>query len=82
MLKILVILILIGYVFYKVTSFLFSGFFKGFTRNQEFQGRQSQYRTSRKAPNSNVNIDSMPNGKSGKSKGYGGGEYVDYEEVK
>lgn len=80
MLKILIILILIGYVFYRITSFIFSGLFRGFVKDQDYGNRSGQYR--KRAPNSNVNIDSMPKGKSQKSSGYDGGEYVDYEEVK
>ncbi|SNT18660.1 protein of unknown function [Ekhidna lutea] len=84
MLKIIIILILIGYVFYKVTSFLFNGLFSGFTRHQQFGG--SEHTTnrsySRKAPGSNLNIDTNPQTRSKNDKGYHGGEYVDYEEVK
>lgn len=81
MLKIIIILVLIGYVFYKITSFIFSGMFRGFTRNQQFNDQQYS-RGSRKAPNSNVNIDNFPNDRSKKGDKYGGGEYVDYEEIK
>lgn len=82
MLKVIIILILIGYVFYRVTNFLFSGMFRGFTRHQEFGQHQQYQRTSRRARNSNLNIDDVPNGKSRKNDGFRGGEYVDYEEVK
>ena len=82
MLKILIILVLIGYVFYKATSFLFNGLFRGFVKNEGYSNQQGHYRSSRKTKGGNVNIDSVPNSKSGKAKGYDGGEYVDYEEVK
>ncbi|WP_425392752.1 DUF4834 family protein [Ekhidna sp.] len=83
MLKIVIILILIGYVFYKVTSFVFSGLFSGFNRNQQFGRNQTSYGSrSRKAPNSNLNIDNIPNSNSKKDGNYKGGEYVDYEEIK
>lgn len=83
MLKFLIILILIGYLFYRVTSFIFSGFFRGFTREQSFGPNNTHTsRQSRRAPDSNLNIDTMPNEQSNKSGGYGGGEYVDYEEIK
>ncbi|MEP0984881.1 DUF4834 domain-containing protein [Ekhidna sp.] len=80
MLKIIIILILIGYVFYRVTSFIFSGMFRGFTRDQQF-GNQRYSGSSKRAPNSNVNIDNFPN-RSKKGDKFGGGEYVDYEEIK
>ena len=81
MLKVIIILILVGYVFYRVTSFIFSGLFGGF--NRQFGNGQSQYsRSSRKAPDSNLNIDNIPNKGSKKNRKYGGGEYVDFEEVK
>ncbi len=81
MLKILIILVLIGYVFYKATSFLFNGLFRGFVKNDGYSNQQSHSRT-RKARGGNVNIDSVPKNKSEKDMGYEGGEYVDYEEVK
>ncbi|MEO9869873.1 hypothetical protein [Ekhidna sp.] len=76
MLKILIILVLIGYVFYKITSFIFSGMFRGFTRNQEFSQR------SYKTRNRNVNVDPTSTRQSKKTEGFSGGEYIDYEEVK
>ncbi|WP_420576066.1 DUF4834 family protein [Ekhidna sp.] len=83
MLKIIIILILIGYVFYRVTSLIFSGLFGGFNRQQHFGQSQSQYtRKSRKAPDSNLNIDNVPGNRSKKDGDYRGGEYVDFEEVK
>ena len=81
MLKILIILILIGYVFFRVTSFVFSALFGGINRAQQFGRNSAPFTRTRKAPNSNVNIDNVPN-TSNQNKGYEGGEYVDYEEVK
>jgi hypothetical protein len=81
MLKIIIILILIGYVFYRVTNFIFSGLFRGFSRNQQF-GQQQYHRSSHRAKNSDLNIDNVPGRESKKGKGFSGGEYVDYEEVK
>ncbi|WP_420317821.1 DUF4834 family protein [Ekhidna sp.] len=82
MLKIIIILILVGYVFYKVTSFIFTGLFSGFNRHQQF-GNQTNYgHRSRKAPDSNLNIDDIPNPRSKNDSDYKGGEYVDFEEVK
>ena len=83
LLKIIIILILIGYVFYRVTSFIFSGLFGGFNRHQQFGNGQAHYsRRPRKAPDSNLNIDNIPNHRSKKDDNYSGGEYVDFEEVK
>ncbi len=45
-----------------------------------FQQRQQHY--SKKAPNSNLNIDNVPQKKSENNQGFEGGEYVDFEEVK
>lgn len=75
--KILIVLILVGYVFHKVTSFIF----RGFTGRNQFDQRQYN-QGSRKAPNSNLDIDSIPHKRSKKADGFSGGEYVDYEEVK
>jgi len=80
--KILIILILIGYVFFRVTSFVFSALFGGFNRTQQFGRGQSPFtRSSRTSSDSNVSIDNVPT-KGKNNEGYRGGEYVDYEEVK
>ncbi len=80
LLKIIIVLILVGYVFNKVTSFLFRG------ANRNYQGRdqfgQQYSRKPRNASNGNVNIDNVPIRRSKKKRGFSGGEYVDYEEVK
>lgn len=80
MFKILLILILIGYVFHKIASFFLRGFFKGFNGQSQFD--QRQYRHTRKSQNGDINIDSIPNNQSKKGGGFNGGEYVDFEEVK
>ena len=81
LLRYLLILVLIIYVFYKGSRFLYRLVF-GELRNdpRNFQGRQPNY--SRKAPDSNLNIDNVPRQGSNSNSGYEGGEYVDYEEVK
>jgi hypothetical protein len=73
MLRILLIFSLIGYVLYKF------GFFRAFT--QEVRGQNPYQSVNRKAPNSNVNVDAAPPKEKRNGK-FGGGEYVDYEEVK
>lgn len=81
LLKVFIVLILVGYIFHKITSFIFKGIFKGFTGRDQF-GQQQYSRNSRRAPNSDLNIDKVPKGRSKKEDGFEGGEYVDYEEVK
>ncbi len=82
MLKIILVLLLIGYTFYKVISFVFSALFGSFVKNRSFENGQKQYKTSKKIPNSNVSIDFIPQNKSKKKSGTGKGEYIDYEEMK
>jgi hypothetical protein len=74
MLRLLLIIILIIYVFYKLGIFrIFSGSVR--------QGYSDQARDSRRPPNSNLNVDSAPKEKEQKSSNRDG-EYIDYEEVK
>lgn len=80
MFKILLILILIGYFFHKLASFFLRGFFKGFNSQDQFD--QRQYRSNGRTQNGDINIDSIPTKRSKKGKGFSGGEYVDFEEVK
>lgn len=80
MFKVLIIVILIGYVIHKAMSFLFGGMFKSYANRGQF-GQQSPGESQRKAPNSNLNIDNIPGSKTKKDKSFSGGEYVDYEEV-
>ena len=81
MVKFLLILILIIYVFYKSAGFLFKLVFGNLRSDPgSFQQRQQHY--SKKAPNSNLNIDNVPQHKTNNKSGFDGGEYVDYEEVK
>lgn len=96
MLKFLIIIILIGYLFYKVGGFIFRTIFSSVS--QQYQQQQRYYQkqngspysgsdNGRKAPNSNLNIDYVPgNGQASKktvkkSAGFKGGDYVDYEEL-
>ncbi len=81
MLKIIIILILVGYVFHKIASFVFRGMFKGFTTRDDY-GEQQYTNTTRRSRNSDLNIDNIPNKQSRKGDRFSGGEYVDYEEVK
>ena len=81
-LKFILILILVAYLFVKVGGYLFGLLFRG---AQEFDrgyhsGQQSP--NGKKAPNSNLNIDHIPQKDRNSKKNFGGGEYVDFEEVK
>ncbi len=78
MIKFLIIGILIIYSFYRVAAFLFKFMLGGFSKGQ-FDS--TQYRP-RKPRNSNLNVDRVPKGEAGRKKDYGGGDYVDFEEVK
>ena len=81
LLKIIIVLILVGYVFNKVAAFIFRGSMKGYAGRDQFGGQQHTGKN-RRAPNSNLNIDNIPNKRTKKGAGFSGGEYVDYEEVK
>jgi hypothetical protein len=78
MFKFLLIVFFISYVIYKVGGFLFKILFIG-AANAQQQKRQQYATPKRKAPRSNLHIDHVP---SKGDKGYSGGDYVDYEEVK
>ena len=81
MLKILIILVLIIYVFYKTAGFLFRLVFGSLRQDPgRFQGEHKSY--AKRAPGSNLNIDKVPDKNARRGGSYEGGEYVDYEEVK
>jgi hypothetical protein len=79
MLRLLLIITLVGYVLYKL------GLFRALT-NPAIRGNgPGRNFGSKRPPDGNVNIDSVPDpGQDAAKKraGYKGGEYVDYEEVK
>lgn len=89
MIKFLLILILFFYALYRIGGFLFRVLFQSAQQQnrQQYQGNQSrsyqqQTHHSRKAPDSNLNIDHIPEKDHDKRKGdFKGGDYVDYEEV-
>lgn len=68
LLRWLIIGTLIGYVLYKM------GFFRALS------GGYTEKDRIRRPPNSNVNVDNPPPKE--KKRGFKGGEYVDYEEIK
>jgi hypothetical protein len=71
MLRFLLIVSLIVYVLYKF------GFFRGLAQGMQGDPQGS----TRRSPNSNLNVDSVPP-KEKKRNDIKGGEYIDYEEVK
>lgn len=79
LLKIIIVLVLVGYVFNKVTSFLFRGASRNYQGRDQFGQRYSG--KTRSASNGNVNIDNIPNHRSKRKGGFRGGDYVDYEEI-
>lgn len=79
MLKFLIIFFLVSYIIYKVGGYLLRSFF--LSAGQQHQTRAHQQKKSRKVPDSDLNIDYVPNQKKSK-KTFEGGEYVDYEDIK
>lgn len=85
MLKVIIISVLVIYLVFKLVGFAFRIMFGAAYEQQKRtrQAQQQQNNTRRKAPNSNLNIDTQPENKQGRSnKEYKGGDYVDYEEIK
>lgn len=84
MFKFLLILALFCYLIYRVGGFLFRMFFIGAQQSQQRNQYQGNYSNSqsRKAPDSNLNIDHIPHKDKKDPKDFKGGEYVDFEEVK
>ncbi len=77
MLKFLIILILIIYVLAKVGGYIFKLIYTGASEAT----RHTTSGQRRKAPDSDLDIDFIPKNGGKNSKGYDGGEYIDYEEV-
>jgi hypothetical protein len=83
-----IILSIIGfYILFKVVGFLFRLLIstsvnnvRSYQQSQQYQQQSGNGSYKRPAPDSNVNIDYIPEDKS-KSE-FKGGDYVDYEEVK
>jgi hypothetical protein len=76
MLKVLIILILVVYIFYKVSSFAFNFLFGG------FKDGLGQKEHSHSNPRGSIHINDYPEPKKRKKRDFDGGEYVDFEEVK
>lgn len=82
MLKFLLIVLLIGFLFFKIFGLFFRVLLGGQTapksNHRSYQNHQSQ---SRRSADGNVNIDYVPNDSNKSQKAFKGGEYVDYEEI-
>jgi hypothetical protein len=80
MFKFLLILFLIGYLFFKIGGFLFR-LFLGRTAKAT-QERQYKQNNKGRTTKEGLNIDHVPNQKGKRTGGnFKGGEYVDYEEL-
>jgi len=89
MFKLMLLMLVIGFGVYKVVNFVFRILFtlSGGKRTSTFNNSNTrngkQQNRKRKAPNSDLNIDYVPEDPKNKNKkGFSGGDYVDYEEVK
>lgn len=80
MLKFLTISIIVCYLVYKVGSYLLRSIF--LSASQQHQTPPHTHRKSRKVPDSDLNIDYVPQKEKNRKKEFDGGEYVDYEDVK
>ena len=76
MLKFLLISFLIGYIFYKGLGLIIR-YLLGAPSAQQY----GQQRNTQRPGTGNVNVAYDPNKEKKKGKGFGGGEYVDFEEV-
>lgn len=72
MFKFLIIVVLVGYVLYKLSTYV-----QVFT-----QGNVHQRPQQRRPLTDDINIDTPPPSKKNTGKNFKGGEYVDYEEIK
>ncbi|MEL7004712.1 MAG: DUF4834 family protein [Bacteroidota bacterium] len=80
MLKFLLIVLIIGYVFFKGLGFIMRTMF-GVSGRGTAQNFNREYQT-RRSNSGNVDVNYDPRGKSKKGKAnFKGGEYVDFEEV-
>jgi len=74
MLKVLLVIILVGYVFVKASSFVFNILFGGLKNQQN-----SQF--GRRRSTGDINVVNKSADKNKSNKNFKGGEYIDYEEV-
>ncbi|QSE98623.1 DUF4834 family protein [Fulvivirga lutea] len=79
MIKFLLIIFILGYIFFKGLGFFIRMILGGSSMNQFGNQQQS---SSQKPKNGNVNVDYIPKDQKPKKENFKGGEYVDFEEVK
>lgn len=77
MLKFLLIVGILGYIFFKGLGFIIRMIVGGSSMNQYGNQQQSQ----RKPADGNVNVNYVPKDSKTDKKNFKGGEYVDFEEV-
>lgn len=80
MLKFIVFIVLFSYVIFKGLGLLFR-LLMGSPGSMRQQSHNYPPHGDRKPKDGNVNIDYTPNKGKKSSKGFKGGEYIDYEEV-
>ncbi len=83
MLKLLIILAVIFYILPKLIKWALKGFIVGQVNKAQQDMRQSQkaYQTQQKREG-DIDVNYVPKKNQKNSENFGGGEYVDYEEVK
>jgi hypothetical protein len=83
MIKFLLIIFFVIYLFVKIGGFIMRTLFSGFVKNQQ-NAQQNQNNQYKKPSDGNVNIEYIPGSDKNKptnKEGFKGGDYVDYEEV-
>jgi len=83
MVKFIIILALIFYVLPKLIKWALKGFIVTQVNKvqQDMQQQQKAYESQRR-PEGEIDVDYSSKNKGKKSENFGGGDYVDYEEVK
>ncbi len=85
MLKIILILLVIFFVFPRLLKWAFKGFVVSqFNKaQQDFQQQQrAQYSPNNRKREGEIDVDYVPTKKGKSTENFNGGEYIDYEEVK
>ncbi len=84
MLKFLLILFLILFIFPRLLKWALRGFVVSqFNKaQQDFQQKQQTYNSTSRKPEGEIDVDFIPPKKGKSSENFNGGEYIDYEEVK
>jgi hypothetical protein len=83
MLKLLIILAVIFYILPKLIKWALKGFIVNQVNKaqQDMRHQQKTYQSQQKREG-DIDVNYVPNKNEKKSNNFGGGEYVDYEEVK